>query len=144
MSSSTSTAAIPHWIDNAPFTSQQTTQLRHPNTQADVYLVHVASSSDVDRAISSAQAAFPAWSATPPQERRAILMKAAELLRQRKDQFVESWQSEMDVGEGFAGFNVMTSAGMIEEVASNITTALQGDIPQAADREWSVTRPRSS
>jgi acyl-CoA reductase-like NAD-dependent aldehyde dehydrogenase len=72
---------------------------------------------------------------TSPQQRRSILWKAAILLRERKEEFVEAWQEEMDVHEGFVEFNVMTSAGMIEEVASNITTALQGDIPQAADRE---------
>jgi len=139
MTNTTLPPAVPHWIDNAPFTSKQTTQLRHPNSQTDVYSVHVASSSDVDRAITSAQDAFPSWAAPPPQKRRSILLKAAELLRQREAEFIDSWQSEMDVGKEFVAFNVGNSAGIIEEVASNITTALQGNIPQASDRGEVVT-----
>lgn len=126
---------IPHWIDNSAFVSKTTTSLHHPNTLQSVHDVCTASAEDIDLAIASAQKALPAWSSTTPQKRREILLKAANLLREQQSDFIEAWQLEMDVHEGFAGFNANTSAGMIEEIASNITTALQGDIPQAADSE---------
>ncbi len=129
----TAQTAIPHWIDNQAFVSKTTTTLHHPNSLDPVHEVCTASADDIDLAISSAQKAFPGWSSTTPQKRREILLKAATLLREQQADFVKAWQSEMDVHEGFAGFNAGTSAGMIEEIASNITTALQGDIPQAAD-----------
>ena len=40
-----------------------------------------ATVADAQAAANAAAAAFPAWSATPPSQRRAILNKAADLLR---------------------------------------------------------------
>ncbi|MCA0404638.1 MAG: aldehyde dehydrogenase family protein [Proteobacteria bacterium] len=45
-----------------------------------------ASAADVDRAVAAAQAAFPAWSRSTPQERYDILKKAADEVMARKDE----------------------------------------------------------
>ena len=42
-----------------------------------------ASANDVADAVAAARAAFPAWSATPTQERARILQRAADLIRER-------------------------------------------------------------
>ncbi|HEY5961982.1 MAG TPA: aldehyde dehydrogenase family protein, partial [Polyangiaceae bacterium] len=44
--------------------------------------------SDAKRAVEAAQAAFPGWSSTLPQERRGLLLKAADLLEARRNDFV--------------------------------------------------------
>ena len=55
--------------------------LRNPADHGDVVgHVQEASAADVDTALAAAQAALPAWSATPPAERAAALLRTAELL----------------------------------------------------------------
>ena len=55
--------------------------LRNPADLADtVGHVQDASLADVDTAIAAAQAALPAWAATPPAERAALLLRTADLL----------------------------------------------------------------
>ncbi len=55
--------------------------LRNPADHADIVgHVQEASAADVDTALAAAQAALPAWSATPPAERAAALLRTAELL----------------------------------------------------------------
>ncbi|MCP4834700.1 MAG: bifunctional proline dehydrogenase/L-glutamate gamma-semialdehyde dehydrogenase [Phycisphaera sp.] len=45
-----------------------------------------ATEADADRAMSTAQAAFPAWRDTPVRERSAVLVKAAAIMRRRRDE----------------------------------------------------------
>ena len=54
----------------------------HPNQVVGTHVV--ATAEDVDRAIRAAEAAFPAWSATPAERRADLLFRAAELIRQRR------------------------------------------------------------
>ncbi|MDR3636628.1 MAG: proline dehydrogenase family protein, partial [Isosphaeraceae bacterium] len=56
-----------------------------------VGLVHMARTEDAAAAVAQARAAWPAWAATPPEERAAVLLRAAELMR--KDRFVlAAWE----------------------------------------------------
>ncbi len=58
--------------------------VRNPAWHADVVgTVQEASAGDVDQALQWAQAAAPAWAATPPAERAAALRRAADALEQR-------------------------------------------------------------
>lgn len=45
-----------------------------------------SSEADAERAVAAADAAFPAWRARPAAERAAIIRRAAELFRQRRDE----------------------------------------------------------
>ncbi|MDE2291670.1 MAG: aldehyde dehydrogenase family protein, partial [Elusimicrobia bacterium] len=45
-----------------------------------------ADASDAERALAAAQAAFPTWRATPAPQRGRLLAKAAQLLRERKEE----------------------------------------------------------
>jgi RHH-type proline utilization regulon transcriptional repressor/proline dehydrogenase/delta 1-pyrroline-5-carboxylate dehydrogenase len=46
-----------------------------------------ASAAEADQAVATARAAFPAWAATPPEERAAILERAADLIEERRFRF---------------------------------------------------------
>ena len=46
--------------------------------------------SDVDRAIESAHKAFKTWSALSPTDRRLKLLKAADLMDQKTEQFIQT------------------------------------------------------
>ena len=82
---------------------------------------------DVKRAADAAAAAFPAWSATGPSQRRMILLKAADVLASKTPQFIELMAAETGSTAGWAGFNVHLAAGMLREAAS-MTTQISGEV----------------
>ncbi len=86
-----------------------------------------ASVADAQAAADAAAAAFPAWSKLGPNARRAILLKAADLLEARAAEFVSLMATEIGATAGWAGFNVKLSAGMLREAAS-LTTQITGEI----------------
>lgn len=82
---------------------------------------------DAIAAADKAAAAFPSWSETGPGARRQLLMKAAQALGARKDEFGALMQAETGSTASWAGFNVMLAAGMIAEAAS-LTTQIKGEV----------------
>ena len=128
-----SETTVPHWISNEPRLSTDVAVLYHPNTGDLVHHVSNASEQDVMDAIASASDAFQQWRRTSSRERREILLRAAKLLEERADEFVDTWRREMDVSHRFAEFNVRTSISMIEEIASLVSSALNGEAPRTAD-----------
>jgi acyl-CoA reductase-like NAD-dependent aldehyde dehydrogenase len=75
----------------------------------------------------AAAAAFPAWSATGPNARRALLNRAADGLEALAGDFVEAMRDELRASEPWARFNVMLGAGMIREAAA-LTTQIGGEV----------------
>ncbi|WP_051539640.1 aldehyde dehydrogenase [Sulfitobacter sp. 20_GPM-1509m] len=86
-----------------------------------------ASDADVDRAIEAASKAFPAWSSTTPGERRTVLMKAADKLESRTDEFVKVGIAETGATGSWIGFNVSFAASLLREAAA-MTTQIKGEI----------------
>ena len=86
-----------------------------------------ASVADAQAAADAAAAAFPAWSATGPNARRALLNKAAAALEARGDDFVAAMMTETGSTEGWARFNLMLAAGMVREAAA-LTTQIGGEV----------------
>ncbi len=78
-------------------------------------------------AADAAAAAFPAWSARGPNERRALLNKAAAALEARANDFVAAMMGETGSTEGWARFNLMLAASMIREAAA-LTTQISGEV----------------
>ena len=78
-------------------------------------------------AADAASAAFPKWSETGPNARRALLNRAAEELEIRADAFVANMAEELRASEPWARFNVMLGAGMIREAAA-LTTQIAGEV----------------
>ena len=84
-----------------------------------------ASAGDAVRAVEAAAQAFPAWSATSPGEKRAKLLKAAEIMEARQADFIERMVDETGATPGWAGFNVMVAASILREAASLTTGSLR-------------------
>jgi acyl-CoA reductase-like NAD-dependent aldehyde dehydrogenase len=82
---------------------------------------------DVPAIAARAAAAFPAWAGQGPNARRAVLMKAAEALAARKDDFVAAMMAETGSTAGWAMFNLMLATGMVREAAA-ITTQIAGEV----------------
>ncbi len=66
----------------------------NPATETVVGQAPEASVAQVDAAASAAADAFPAWSRTKPEERAALLNRAADLLRDRMDELIPLVQAE--------------------------------------------------
>ncbi|MUZ62044.1 aldehyde dehydrogenase [Agrobacterium vitis] len=82
---------------------------------------------DVKTAIAAAQAAFPAWSRTGPGERRALLLKAADIMASKAADFTALMITETGATGPWAGFNTMLAAGVLREAAS-MTSQIQGEV----------------
>ena len=83
------------WIGGEPAKgSNGTYEIVNPATEDLVGVAPEASADDARAAAAAAAAAFPAWSQTPPEERAALLNKAADLLTERYAEFVPLVQAE--------------------------------------------------
>lgn len=78
-------------------------------------------------AADAASAAFPAWGATGPNGKRALLNRAAAELEARAAAFVALMADELRASEPWARFNVMLGAAMVREAAA-LTTQIGGEV----------------
>ncbi|ACI58119.1 Aldehyde Dehydrogenase (plasmid) [Rhizobium leguminosarum bv. trifolii WSM2304] len=86
-----------------------------------------ASLQDAAAAVDAASAAFGAWSKTGPGQRRAILMKAADIMDSKVGEFTQLMIEETGATAPWAGFNVMFAANILRE-AGAMTTQISGEI----------------
>jgi benzaldehyde dehydrogenase (NAD) len=82
---------------------------------------------DILAIAAKAAAAFPGWAAQGPNARRAVLMKAADALTAKKDDFIAAMMAETGSTAGWAMFNLGLAAGMVREAAA-ITTQIAGEV----------------
>jgi acyl-CoA reductase-like NAD-dependent aldehyde dehydrogenase len=82
---------------------------------------------DANAAVDAAAAAFPAWSEIGPNERRTYLLKAAEVMASKADEFTRLVIEEIGSTAPWAGFNVMLASQMLREAAS-MTTQVSGEV----------------
>ena len=107
--------------------SKKTFERKDPVTGEVATVAEAASVDDVNAACDSAAAAFPAWSATGPNERRKILLKAADLLEAKTPDFAKLMTEETGSTGPWGGFNVMFAAKILREAAS-MTTMIHGEV----------------
>ncbi|MBY5537643.1 aldehyde dehydrogenase [Rhizobium leguminosarum] len=86
-----------------------------------------ASLDDAAAAVDAASAAFGAWSKTGPGQRRAILMKAADIMDSKVGEFTQLMIEETGATAPWGGFNVMFAANILRE-AGAMTTQISGEI----------------
>lgn len=82
---------------------------------------------DAIAAVEAASKAFPVWAAMGPGERRGLLLKAAQSLEARADDFIKAVAEETGASAMWAGFNVHLAANMLVEAAA-LTTQINGEI----------------
>ncbi|PCH08366.1 Aldehyde/histidinol dehydrogenase [Penicillium occitanis (nom. inval.)] len=128
--------------DTQPATSSKTFQTIDPATGAHIADIHEASHADVDKAIQSAERAFPSWSATPPIQRARILQKAAQLLREQNDEIATA--ESHDTGKAFTETSVVdvaTGADVLEYFANLVGGGgLNGETTQLREDAWVYTK----
>ncbi|GLZ10772.1 salicylaldehyde dehydrogenase [Actinomadura sp. NBRC 104425] len=118
--------------EDVPARSGRTTRDVAPYTGETYATVAAAGPEDVTLAVDAAQAAFEGWAAVTPSVRRAIFLKAADLLEERAEQAADLMAGEVGGTRPWAHFNVALAAGMLREAAAAVT-APRGDVLSAQE-----------
>jgi acyl-CoA reductase-like NAD-dependent aldehyde dehydrogenase len=128
-------------IDNVPRHAEQgaTFERKHPLSGNVVTVAASASVDDALAAVESASAAFPSWSVSGPTARRAILLKAADLLEEKLGEFCKVMAGEVGASKLWATFNVLGSAALFREAAGLATQIQRETIPTDKPGTLSMT-----
>jgi malonate-semialdehyde dehydrogenase (acetylating) / methylmalonate-semialdehyde dehydrogenase len=123
---------IPHWIDGQTVDpSGRTGEVTDPATGAVSAHVAFASAADVDKAVTAAATAFPAWRDTSLARRTQILFAFRELLNQRQDELAAIVTSEH--GKVLSDAKGEVARGQeVVELACGISTLVKGAFSENA------------
>ena len=109
-------------------------QVVNPSSQEVLCEAPCATESEIENAISSAQAAFLTWRETPPPERSRIMMRYQELLKQNQDKIAEILSKENGKTFEDAKGDVWRGIEVVEQ-AANITPLLMGETVENVAKE---------
>ncbi|MEQ5775001.1 aldehyde dehydrogenase [Thalassospira sp. NFXS8] len=112
---------------DTPASQNRTFTRKNPITGDIATTAAAATSADAIRAADAAASAFPAWSKTGPGARRAILLKAADIMESKGEEFGRRVLVETGSTAMWGGFNAHLAANMLREAAS-MTTQITGDV----------------
>src|SRR3954451_19201773 len=76
----------------------------NPFTGEVMATVAAGSRDDAAAAVSAAAEAFPAWAATPPEQKQRLLLKTADIVEARSEEIKRVLAQETGGGSTFAGF----------------------------------------
>ncbi|NTU80886.1 MAG: aldehyde dehydrogenase family protein, partial [Chloroflexales bacterium] len=97
----------------------KTFERRNPADQRDLVGVFQDSGADdISAAVAAAKAAFPAWRAMPAPRRGEILLRAAQLLQERKERYSHDLTREMGKPLFEAGGDIVEAIGMAQYAGS--------------------------
>ncbi|KFN49961.1 hypothetical protein N790_00940 [Arenimonas malthae CC-JY-1] len=136
---------VPHFIHGQPQegSSGRWGEVFDPATGAVQAKVALASADDVSAAVAAAQAAFPAWAATPPLQRARVLFKYKELLERHADEIAAAITAEH--GKVLADARGELTRGIeVVEFACGAPQLLKGEHSMDVGREvdsWSEYAP---
>ena len=141
----TSIASIDHWISGktAAGRSGRTADVFNPATGTITGRVALANASEVDAAVQSARAAFPAWADTPPIRRARVMFKFLELLNKHRDELARTITAEH--GKVFTDAQGEVTRGIdIVEFSCGIPQLLKGDYTDQVSTgidNWTMRQP---
>ncbi len=110
------------WVD----AGSNTLEVRNPATNTVLALVPLSTTEDVERAVSAARAAFPAWRATPVLERARYLFKLRTLMEEHLEELAQILVGE--VGQALPDARLEIKRGMeMVEVACGMPSLMMGN-----------------
>lgn len=80
-------------------------------------------------ACDAAASAFTSWRKTSPPTRRALLLKAADVLERRAQEIMDAQMAETSCPKEFAGFNIHAGTMYVREISA-ATSEIRGTVPQ--------------
>ncbi|PYG31696.1 CoA-acylating methylmalonate-semialdehyde dehydrogenase [Pelagimonas varians] len=139
------TTEIGHYINGEKFagTRTNTQDVFNPATGAVTGNVDLATTSDVDKAVAAAKAAFPAWSDMPPIRRARLMNNFLNLLNENKDKLARAITAEH--GKVFTDARGEVERGIdIVEFACGMPQLLKGyftDQVSTGIDNWTMRQP---
>ena len=141
----TATTDVGHWIGGrlVPGTSGRQQPVWNPATGQVARQLALASTAEVDAAVASAKAAFPAWADTPPIRRARVLNAFLQLMNQHRDTLAAMITAEH--GKVFTDAQGEVTRGIdIVEFACGIPQLLKGDYTEQVSTgidNWTLRQP---
>ncbi|MFD0667926.1 CoA-acylating methylmalonate-semialdehyde dehydrogenase [Ramlibacter sp. MAHUQ-53] len=141
----TGVATIDHWIGGRVCAgrSGRHADVHNPATGQVTGRVALADTREVDQAVATAQAAFPAWAETSPLRRARVMFKFLELLNQHRDELARMITAEH--GKVFTDAQGEVTRGIeIVEFACGIPQLLKGDYTEQVSTgidNWTMRQP---
>jgi len=138
-------ATITHWIhgQRTPAGAARVQAVTNPATGAVTGQVALGGAADVAAAVAAAQAAFPAWSDTPPIRRARVMFKFLDLLNRHKDALAHAITAEH--GKVFTDAQGEVARGIdIVEFACGMPQLLKGDFTDQVSTgmdNWTLRQP---
>ncbi|MBX3626698.1 MAG: CoA-acylating methylmalonate-semialdehyde dehydrogenase [Rhizobacter sp.] len=136
---------VGHFIHGEPVagSSGRRQAVYNPATGRVARQLTLASVDEVNAAVASAQAAFPAWADTPPLRRARVMFKFLELMNQHRDTLAAMITAEH--GKVFTDAQGEVSRGIdIIEFACGIPQLLKGDYTEQVSTgidNWTLRQP---
>ncbi|WP_206952414.1 CoA-acylating methylmalonate-semialdehyde dehydrogenase [Trinickia acidisoli] len=122
---------------------ERTQPVFNPATGAVARRLVLGDAADVDAAVASAKAAFPAWRDTPPIRRARVMLRFLELMNRHKDELAAIITAEH--GKVFSDSQGEVARGIdVIEFACGIPQLLKGDYTEQVSRgmdNWTVRQP---
>lgn len=122
----------PFLINNQEVVSSKVFDVYSPTDSKKLWSASAATLSDVKNVTQAAAAAFPSWSTTKLVKRRELLMKFADVLKERADDLKECLRLETAAQVPWAELNIDLAAGFVTEVAGRLTS-IMGTIPESVE-----------
>ncbi|MBV8302144.1 MAG: aldehyde dehydrogenase family protein [Candidatus Dormibacteraeota bacterium] len=118
----------------------RTFESRNPaNTDDLVGVFPQSDARDVDAAVTAAKTAFDSWRKTPWPKRGEVLLRAAELMEQRKDELAKLMTREMGKVLTEAGGDVQEAIDMGKFIAGEGRRAFGETVPSELRDKWAMT-----
>jgi malonate-semialdehyde dehydrogenase (acetylating) / methylmalonate-semialdehyde dehydrogenase len=136
---------IGHFVDGKIVSpaDAKTSDVFNPATGERARTVALASATDVNAAVASAKAAFPAWADTPPIRRARVIFKFLELMNTNKDALAAAITAEH--GKVFTDAQGEASRAIdVVEFACGIPQLLKGDYTDQVSTgidNWTMRQP---
>ncbi|KAF8865183.1 putative salicylaldehyde dehydrogenase [Acephala macrosclerotiorum] len=126
-----STKTHPLIINNKPHETKASFPVHAPATGDLLHHFSSASIEDTEKAIQSAHKAYPAWKRLPPNQKRDIFLKAADLMTSRLPELKKHMINETGAAPSWADFNLMLAPEILRDVAGRLSS-ITGSIPQTS------------
>src|SRR5436190_7339772 len=122
---------VPLILNNKPVFTEDKFEVTNPGTGSVLHQCSCASLNDAGRAVDSAKAAFPGWSRTKPAVRQDILLKAADIFQQRKEELLDYMEQETSSARTYADAILNLAVKFLKDVAGKVSS-IQGAVPVLA------------
>lgn len=126
------------YIDGQPVESGKTFEVINPATGQAFAKCQLGDAAHVDRAVAAARKAFPAWSQTPDEERKAVCRELAKKLEDNMPEFMELVTKE--TGKPMGGLNGIGSGMEVGGAVAWTQFTAELDLPMEVVQDDDTTR----